>query len=74
MTYSLWDFGSGNIIQSFNDEHSAYQAVLEEVELNDDADNLGLEAQDEQGNVTVIASGRLLLEQARQDAGWATPA
>ncbi|MBA2521297.1 MAG: hypothetical protein H0V24_16695, partial [Chloroflexia bacterium] len=68
MIYALWDFETNNLVAEYDEMHEALALVLRGIERigPDDTHSLSLEAEDEQGEVHVIAHGRDLATLARQ--------
>ncbi|MDQ3693344.1 MAG: hypothetical protein M3464_06930 [Chloroflexota bacterium] len=68
MIYTLWDFETHNLVAEYDEMHEALALVLRGIERNgpDDTTSLSLEAEDERGEIYVIARGRDLATLARQ--------
>lgn len=71
--YTLYDTRSGNRIGAYPTREDALDAVVREVEANDDADELALE-QSDGVHTDAVGEGRELFEQARaagaSEAAW----
>lgn len=76
MVYALWDIETNNLVAEYSTKRDALALVLQGIERNGphDADALALDAEDEQGDVTTIASGQQLADLARQEFSAAQPA
>lgn len=66
MMYTLYDTRSGNRIGAYDTKAAAYDAVMREVEANDDADELALEESDGE-HFTSVGEGRSLFDEARAE-------
>ena len=69
MTYTLWEIGSANLVQAYDNERDALALVLRGIERNgpDDTHTLALAVEDDDGNVTFLAQGQELTERARRE-------
>jgi hypothetical protein len=67
-TYELWNVESGNLLGTFPDEAAALAAVVDAVSLNGVpyGELLALGRESARGNSKIVASGKDLVERARQ--------
>ncbi len=74
MIFTIWDGESNNLVAEFKTFEDALALVRSGIERNgsQDTESLILEAEDEQGDVQVIAHGRQLAELANGHAVLAT--
>lgn len=66
MRYTVWHLETGNLIGDFDSEAAALEAVREEIEANDDAEDLVLQA-DRGSRSQFIASGVELAQRALRE-------
>ncbi len=69
MTYTLWEIGSANLVQAYDNERDALALVLRGIERNgpQDTHTLALAVEDDDGSVTFLAQGEELAERARRE-------
>ncbi len=65
MRYSLWHTETGNLIGDFATEADALQAVLDEVRINDDAQDLVLQLDRKGAGSQFVAAADDLLARAQ---------
>ena len=67
MVYALWDTETNNLVAEYGDIEQALALVLRGIERNGrrDTDTLLLQAEDERGEVRLIAAGPHLVELAQ---------
>lgn len=69
MVYALWDIRTNNLVAEYETLDDALNLVLRGIERNGerDTETLALEIENEQGQVSTVATGQELAKLARQD-------